>query len=197
MSDEIKYPSNSLMKKPSEPKTAQKSEPPHEMKGKIKTRQKTVWQKLAGAFMPDDIHSVLDHIVYGMAIPKLKEAIYSTVGYLLNIPGANKKTDDGKHTDYTSFSKGKAADPYPTLRTIGVDVYFENSEDAWYVLGQMKAMIHDDGFVSVYRYYRLAKMETDYSKQNYGWYDLSDSGVAQNEDGYYLRLPKPTILRRA
>lgn len=205
---EKEYPSNSLLPKSSldrgaEIKQKQSAQgeddiPQKVIKGKAAVKKKSVGKKLADVFLSADIGSVLDHIVYDMVVPKIKEAILGAVSIALTGSAYRPaRTEEKSHTDFTSFSKRESRpEPSPSIRTLGSDIAFDTLDDARFVLDDMRDRIRDNGYVSVRALYGFAGLPCDYTKASYGWRNLDDAGVLKGSDGYYLRLPRPEYLRR-
>ena len=55
-------------------------------------------------------------------------------------------------------------------------------------------LIDEYGVVSVKDLYSYAGKKTDYTKEKYGWYDLSNASVERVREGYLLKLPKPVVI---
>lgn len=206
MSDEKKYPSNSLL-----PHTSLDSGPAQRgvekseedvkpsIQGKVQIKKKTGMKKLSEAFLPGDIHSIINYLVYDLALAKIKECIVMGVEYMFGNPKSSKssgRSDD--HTDYTSFSRRKYVDdPPPTsMRALGNDIVFEYEYDARQVLTDMRDCIRARGYVTVRTFYTLARASSEYTHTNYGWRNLDNVPVYKCAEGYYLGLPRPEYLGR-
>jgi len=82
---------------------------PQVTKGKVIDRKKSLGRKFAEAFIEDDMENIQDYILYEVAAPSIKKAIFDAIvgalQMILGVNSAGKSTSSSStgHTSYRSF----------------------------------------------------------------------------------------------
>ena len=181
-------------------------------KGGVSIRKKNLGDKFKEAFLSADLPSVFDHIVFNVLVPSVKGAISDMVRGAIDTmfwggrgAGPNDR-DRSRGYVYTNYSRyyddrnGRSPDrsAQDQQRQKPVDpvegLVFTNMVDAEEVLSALIEQLRKFEVVSVRDLYSLAGVQTDYTKNNYGWFNLENSCVIRIREGYILKLPKPVVL---
>lgn len=206
MDDELrkKYPSNAHTQgeEKKEEKKVEKI-----VKGHVVRKKKTLGKKVAETFLGDDTKSVGQYIIYDVLIPAAKETLSSMVsgGIEMLLFGEtrshNTKRDKGKsYVSYSSYYKNddrgrdRDRDRGARARHNFDDITLDSRGEAEEVLSALVDMIEDYGMTSVADYYELVGVESSFTDNKYGWYNLSNACVERVRGGYLIRLPKATLL---
>lgn len=184
-------------------------------------RQKSHLDKLAEVFLPEDLDSIGNRIVQNVMIP----SILKTAGDILvrsidmifgtNYSGINNSqpsnTIPGSSTPYTPYSGPQrntvaASQATGTTTIVPVrsavyeyaDVRWKSSEEAKKVLNDLRAVIRNNGYVSVGTYLEYARVKTIAEDFNYGWNNLDN--ILLQDTGelpyrYRMDLPSPLPIR--
>jgi hypothetical protein len=75
------------------------------------------------------------------------------------------------------------------------DVLYDTREDAELVLGRLLELIAEYDQATIGDLYSLVGLQSNYTHERYGWFDLSRSRVHFTSDGYLIDLPEPEHLR--
>lgn len=205
------YPNNSKGKD----RIEQKEEiQPLQMKGKVK--QKRYFMKsLKEEFVNEDAPSIGEYILFDVLFPALRDMIsdigHSSIDILMGGRGYGgydrRRYSYDRHRErdnYISYNRmyddrrprrrDYEDDRRPSRRgRIDLDdLVFDYREDAEDCLDRMLDKIEDYGVVSVgYLYDLLGRtVYGDFTKEDWGWEDLSAARVRKVRDGYLLDLPR-------
>ena len=78
------------------------------------------------------------------------------------------------------------------------EVGFLKEEYARIILEELKGVFEDKGFIRVYDLYLLSRIGKGSSLDFiYGWNDISEFNITENDDGYVLNVPEPHILENS
>lgn len=196
------YPSNSMVQKENQQKTVQK--PPEKVvKGSVTTRKKSLGKRLFGdIFLWGDIQEVIESLYENVIVPKAKDILSSLVLGTIYRSGksGNGQAVNQNGTTYTTYSAYRNQQqrqvPAPSLRNLVDDIILADINDARNVLSSMGSHLESFGVVTVGYLYSLLGYDSDHTKENYGWYNLSDAVIVRVDNGYMLRLPRPVLLSR-
>lgn len=188
-----------------------------ELKGTVVTKRPSFLSKLKETFIADDARDVGDYIVWDILVPTIKRTIRDVIvgsadRVFLGTSSPNSSSSLYRErgvtfvkskTDYSSVSRTAKArterpqETRPVSRTnFGLnDIVFDNYEDASAVLERMVDYLDTYGKVSVDDYYGLVGQSIDYTAQNWGWTSLSSAIIVNTFGGYFIKLPKPVLIK--
>lgn len=181
------------------------------VKGEVVTKKKSLGEKFSETFLSSDIETVKTSLLFDILIPAAKDTISEmTKGLIDGLLYGDRKgnrtyRDKGSSRVYRKYdayyedtpkSRNRDDDPpfklssKPAIDTL----IFRTRGDAEEVLSNMIDLIEEYGVGSVKDLYSYAGKKTDYTKEKYGWYDLSSASVERVREGYLLKLPKPVVI---
>lgn len=164
-----------------------------------KARRKNEVQKLAGAFITEDVHSVKDYLIQEVLLPAAKKAISEMVssGIDMLLYGETKSKNRNRNESRVSYTKyyerERDYERGARTRTRGYDyddIILDTRREAEEVLDRMQDLIDTYGMVSVADLYDLVGINGSYTDNKYGWTHLRSADVQRTRDGYLLKLPK-------
>lgn len=204
--------SNSLVAKPNQttpPAQRPKVEPV--VKSKVHTRKRTAKTIMQAIFVPQDVESVRDYIIFDIVIPKAKTVVADLGNSILNAilfgdAGPSRVTPFGQgsgvqRVSYNSYSSTRQSQQgntnYSTSsrryaqstqqnRAIFEDVIFDSKPDADAVLNKLNEMIDMYGVVSVNDAYDACDLSAPYTYNNYGWTSLTSAYVDRDRHGQWV-----------
>lgn len=178
---------------------------------KIMRKKKTVGQKISGVFFNDgdDKNDVKDHLIYDVLIPSVKETIFKMVknGFEMLLFGGKSSYDRRSHSNYSGLSSNYV--PYSNIYNSSVksnrsrynknifnfdEIIFESRREAEDVLSNLIDLTMDYGMASVADLYSMTGLPVEYTDNEYGWDELSDSKVIRVREGYIITFPKVRVL---
>ena len=201
MSEE--YKSNSHRSKEQEPAPQKKTE--KVVSGDVQRKKKSGFSKAMSTFLPGEVSSVKDYILFDAVIPSVRKVILDIVYNGLSIllgenPGKEKGSSAGARVSYRKYYDDRDDRPnYSRPRAIAQysydDITFDNRGDAEAVLDRMDELLDRFDVVSVADLFDMAGLSCNYTDNKYGWTDLKDARVERLRDGrYYINLPRATTL---
>ena len=164
-----------------------------------KARRKNEVQKLADAFITEDVHSVKDYLIQEVLLPAAKKAISEMVssGIDMLLYGEAKSKNRSRNESRVSYTKyyerERDYDRGTRTRARGYDyddIILDTRREAEEVLARMQDLIDTYGMVSVADLYDLVGINGSYTDNKYGWTHLRSADVQHVRDGYLLKLPK-------
>lgn len=183
------------------------------VKGRVSTRKKGLGEKFSETFLSSDLETVKSSVVFDILIPAAKDTISDMTKGLIDgllygdRRGSRTYRDRGSSRVYRSYDsyydddrprKRRRDDDEPPFRLSSKpqveNLIFDTRGDAEEVLSNMIDLIEEYGVGSVKDLYSYAGKKTDYTKEKYGWYDLSSASVERVREGYLLKLPKPVVI---
>lgn len=195
-----KYPSNSFSSK--EKDTGEKvKELTKNIKPVVsgaKTKKKSEGKKILDIFLPEDISSVKQYVIYDILVPAVKRFVSDSVdAFLYPGGGSPRKKSAASRVSYENYYDRDRRDRRDTPSRVknGVeydDIIFESRGDAESVLTAMEDIIEQFDYVSIADLYDLAEISTNnYSLNKYGWADLRRAEVVRLRDGsYMIKFPR-------
>lgn len=172
------------------------------VKGKVKTKKKNEFQKLAGSIISEDAKTVKSYILMDVLIPSIKDAIEDIVinGVRMILRGETGARSKSSSSGLSRISYNKAYDSRngrdhsPARRTVGYnldDIVLETRGEAEEVLSHMDDLIETYGIVSVADLYDLIGYTNgSYNDNKWGWTNIRTAEPVRVRDGYLLKLPK-------
>lgn len=202
MAEMDKYPDNSFKER------AAKKEVKPVVQNEAQIRKKGLGEKFSETFLQSDIQSVKNNVLFDILIPAAKDMFSDMVRGLVDgllygdRRGSRTYRDRGtskvyrKYDDYYDDrpSNRRHESDYAFSKPIVEDLLFKTRADAEEVLSNAIEYIEEYERISVKDLYAYAGRKTDFTKQKYGWYDLSSASVDRIREGYLLRLPKPVVI---
>lgn len=169
--------------------------------GKVKTKKKNEFQKLAGNIISEEATNLKSYIILDVLIPAIKDAIEDVVinGIRMLLRGETGARRSGGSSGVAKVSYNKAYDSRDTMRghttrgRVGYsfdNVVLETKGEAEDVLTRMDELIDTYGIVSVADMYDLVGVVGNYTDNKYGWTNLRSAEIVRVRDGYLLKFPR-------
>lgn len=199
------------------------AESPHmeklELKGTVVVRKPSFLSRLKDTFIAEDARDVGDYIVWDILIPTIKRTIrdiivgaadrvFLGVG-TSSVPSSVYRvgsSTSSRRTDYTASNRLASKRPGGTgprieqrTNTInfGLDnIIFDKYDDAASVLESLVDCLDRYGQVKVDDYFDLIGQSAPltFPAQKWGWTSLSTACIVTTINGYFIKLPKPSVL---
>lgn len=175
--------------------------------GIVKTKKKSEISKFTDIFVAEDMRTVKDYLVQDILIPAAKKLIDSVVsdGIHMLLYGDARRGKNGSsnasRVSYGSFYENRdRASSNDNARTRNGynydDIVVETRGEAEEVLDRMDELVETYGHVSVADLYDLVGKTCQYTDNNYGWTNVRNAEPIRVRDGYLLKFPKVTPLKR-
>lgn len=208
MAEVEKYPSNSytnrMDKKP-------KKEIKPVVKNEVRIQKKGLGEKFSETFLQADIQSVKNSVIFDILIPAAKDMLSDMTKGLVDgllygdRHGSRTYRDRGSSRVYRKYDncydeqprRRRREDddpPFASSRSIVDNLIFKTRGEAEEVLSNAIDYIEEYDSISVKDLYAYANKKSDFTKEKYGWYDLSSASVERIREGYLLKLPKPVVI---
>lgn len=208
MAEVEKYPSNSytnrMEKKP-------KKEIKPVVKNEVRIQKKGLGEKFSETFLQADIQSVKNSVIFDILIPAAKDMLSDMTKGLVDgllygdRRGSRTYRDRGSSRVYRKYDdcydeqprRRRREDddsPFASSRSIVDNLIFKTRGEAEEVLSNAIDYIEEYDSISVKDLYAYANKKSDFTKEKYGWYDLSSASVERIREGYLLKLPKPVVI---
>lgn len=193
------FPSNSHKKK--EELVEKKRVVEKVVKGKVKTRKKSLGKRVAENLIEDDGRSVMSYILQDVLIPAAKNTIQDMVtgGIEMLLFGGSEPRDSRVRRDrgrsYVSYSKYYDRDERRPRRDrrsnhIFDEVILDSRKEAEDALFGLVSILDEYDFATVADFYDLVGISSSYTDQKWGWDNLSSACVKRTRDGYVISLPR-------
>lgn len=181
-------------------------------KGKVTVKKEPISRKFSDIFFADTFDNVKSYLIFDVFVPALKDLFIDIVNNGTNMlvngrsGGRNSRTYRGGGTNskvsYSSYYRGSEASDKREVRSNRdrysySDIIFEQRGDAIEVLDCMNDILDKFKMVSIADFYELAHAEDceRYTDRDYGWFDLSNTSISRDRDGYKINLPRPECLK--
>ena len=172
--------------------------------GKVTVRQQTDIQKVASAFLAEDLATVKERIINDYAIPMLKNGIWSIFSSALSLMifGEDKSRSQssnyvrGSSNSYDRYYSNPNRNQPVNQRVIPnwQNLISDSRADMEEILDQMREAIREYEQVSIGDLYDLAGMTCNFTDNKYGWKDLTGAYIKNVPGGYSIVFPKPVPL---
>lgn len=182
--------------------------------GAATVRKKGVGAKLREQFVGDSAQSVGQYLLLEVLMPATKNLIFDLgrEGLQRLLFGGSRPASSvvssvvgGVRTSYSSFSKPAQGPQTTIMPTPGGNeaprnvldfsgVVLPSREDCVKVLDVLSDLIESYGQATLNDFYACIGQTTDFTTVRYGWQSLGQAHVRPVREGYYLELPRPTIL---
>lgn len=174
--------------------------------GKVVAKEKNDIQKIADAFIAEDLKTVKNHILADVVIPGLKTVFADIVWRSVNMvlfgddrprtaSGTNYATPNRvSYNGYSSRNANQQRQNTAQMQRSYQDILFSSRGDADEVLNQMAGALGEYGQVSIADLCDLAGITSNYTDNKYGWYDIRGAYVRAVAGGYVIDLPRPVAF---
>lgn len=198
------YPSNAIETKKDIPK-----DEPLAMEGKVK-QKRSLTKSIRDEFVDDEGPSIGEYILFDILVPAIRDMLadigHSAIDMATGGRGGGRRYSSysrDRRDSYISYNRfyddrrgrrDRDDDRYERRRRSRDldDLIFESRRDAEDCLERLLDKIEDYGYVSVgYLYDILGEtVYGDFTKEDWGWEDLSAARVRKVRGGYLLDLPR-------
>ena len=206
-----KLPGNSFTEKARKKQSSERGDIQPVAKGKVVTKKKGIGEKFSETFLSSDLETVKRSVLFDILIPAAKDTLSDMTKGLIDgllygdRRGSRTYRDRGSSRVYRSYDsyyddrpRHRSRDddaPFNLSSKPQVDnLIFDTRGDAEEVLSNAIDYIEEYDSITVKELYAYAGKKTDYTKDKYGWYDLSSASVERIREGYLLKLPKPVVI---
>lgn len=176
------------------------------VRGKVKTKKNEL-RKWTDIFISEDAGSVGNYILMDVLVPTFKKTLYDIVVNSVDIAlfggrggGGNSKRsthDKISFRDYNGISRREERSYSSTAKGAGYqDIVYETRADARDVLESMEEVLETYDTVSVMDMYDLSGLTCDHTLNNYGWDSIRNAKIVPVSDGYIIKMPRATYIRR-
>lgn len=174
--------------------------------GKVVAKEKNDIQKIADAFIAEDLKTVKNHILADVVIPGLKTVFADIVWRSVNMvlfgddrPRTASSTNYAtpnrvSYNGYSSRNANQQRQNTAQMQRSYQDILFSSRGDADEVLNQMAGALGEYGQVSIADLCDLAGITSNYTDNKYGWYDIRGAYVRAVAGGYVIDLPRPVAF---
>lgn len=208
MAEVEKFPSNSYTNR-TEKKPKKEIKPV--VKNEVRIQKKGLGEKFSETFLQADIQSVKNSVIFDILIPAAKDMFSDMTKGLVDgllygeRRGSRTYRDRGSSRVYRKYDdcydeqprRRRREDddpPFASSRSIVDNLIFKTRGEAEEVLSNAIDYIEEYDSISVKDLYAYANKKSDFTKEKYGWYDLSSASVERIREGYLLKLPKPVVI---
>lgn len=176
------------------------------VKGKVQTKKKSEFGKMADIFISEDAVNVKSYIFMDVLVPAIKKAISDIVTdgidmILYGGTGHGKRSSKADKISYRNYYD-RDRDRYSrndtrTRSGYGYDdVILESRGEAEDVLTRMDELMDEYGMVSVADLYDLVGISCNYTDNNYGWTNIRNAEVVRVRNGYMIKMPKALPIEK-
>lgn len=199
---EINYAGNSYKSK-----EEKKEREPREkvVKGTVSVKKKSGFSKFFSDFLNGDMQSVKEYLIEEVLLPSVKSTLSDAISngadmllYGESRGSRNRYSSSGPKVSYNSIYNKDPRNKVTKLedrksRASVDDIILESRAEAEEVISQLRDIIDDYGLASVADLYDLVGIETSYTDNKYGWYELN-AGITRVREGYLVKVGKPVVL---
>lgn len=171
--------------------------------GSANIKKRSEVRKFADVFLPSDMSKVKDSIFLDIVMPSLKKVLldgFRTLLYGNNTSDSNSGIPGSRvqHTNYSNRTNynNQNFQTYTPIRGVYNCDYIEvkSRGDAEVAIMQLKDIIAEYGFTTVFDLYETVGLECDPNCSDYGWYDLRQACIRPVGDKYVIRMPRAKQL---
>lgn len=180
--------------------------------GSVTVKKKSRSEKAVSTFLGGEPKEVASWIVQDRVIPGIKRMAMDGITMALDITRqglerlifgesvSNGQRVVGQRVNYTSYNRqyvggGRSNIVISNQSRAKQDFnqqIFERREDAESVLSGMYNVLNEYRVVRVSDFYDLCGVTSEFTDNNWGWYDLRGSSIMRVNNGYIVSLP-PTV----
>ena len=173
--------------------------------GKVTRRKQSGLRKLAGAFFAEDLKTVLNDMIYEVAIPRLKDMFLDGMSMLIRGNTYTGRRNDyvsaNNRVNYSAYSYRSRDDRGDRGRGAGQrnprnidDIVFETRIDCEEVIAQLYKNIQDYETVSVADFYDACGITGEFTDNKWGWKRGAEFYPRRVADGYIIDFPRVTLI---
>ncbi len=190
------------------------------VKGATTAKKKSKARALADNLITNEINGIKDHVLFDIFIPTFRdfihEAAVSAIDMLLygssgsrgnirkpprttNSVSFNNTSYYSNYTNYRNYAQPQrmVANSSNNRTRDVLEIEYELMDDANYVLHNLNEAIDEYGIASVSDYYELSNMPSNWSDNEWGWYDVSMARVKPRNGRWIITgLSKPIYLNK-
>lgn len=186
-----------------------------DLKGTVVVKKPSFISRLKETFIAEDARDVGDYILWDILVPTIKRTIRDIIvgsadrvflGTGVSPSSSNLYRERGvtyvRRTDYGASSRvsttkaPKVENRMSPPVNFGLDqIVFDNYEDASSVLERLVDYLDTYGKATVDDYFDLIGKSAPFTAQNWGWRSLSSATIINTAGGYFIKLPKPIIIK--
>lgn len=179
------------------------------IQGRAYKKHRTTKSILQAIFIPKDVESVRDYVIFDVIIPRGKDFVVNLGKSMLDAifygdsqpgrPNGYGPASNVQRISYSSISSQpqRVANPNGMRRpndrshAIFEDVVFDTRSDAEAVLNLLIDQISTYGVASVNDAYDACGLAAPYTGNNYGWTSLSTAEISRTFNGQWIiKFPK-------
>lgn len=166
-------------------------------------KKKSFIKRFAESFFVITKDDIEDKLLNEWLVPSIKNMIEDAVHmFLFGGRSRSRRRDDGDNR-LRVVSYDKAYDESRSRSTSSSsrrnrkpELVFDTREDAQRVYDAIYDYFDRYNRVPVKELYSLANMPTDFTMNDWGWFDLSDMSIVRVEEGYLLDMPTTEPMKR-
>lgn len=175
--------------------------------GMVTQRKKSIGKRFMETFISEDVGDVKRYLFHDVLIPAMKNTLIEIFsgGSEMMFSGQrrsnNMRRSGGQsHVSYQNYSNNgrldnrrERSDQNRTRHDFG-DIVLTNRGEAEAVLSCLVDLTIDYQQATVSDLYQLVGIQSNYTDDKWGWFELSRASVSRARDGYVLNLPRPVLL---
>lgn len=183
-------------------------------------RKKPLGKRIGEAFSGDDARSVGSYILMDVLIPATKDLIVDVVIqsvqrslYGSSRPVRNGSSNGGGHVPYNRYSNARTTSSSSGRPPWGREeprrmsrqsksnhnfdeIVIQSRIEAESIIDSLRLLIDKYEVATVTDFYKCVGITSDFTDNDWGWYDLSGAAVVRIREGYLVDLPGPEPLSR-
>jgi len=177
-----------------------------------KKRKPSVLGSILSDFFEEDLGTAIDTVRKERVIPDIKHAAFNALtdvaGMLLgegrsSYSRSSSSLTEGRRNGST-INRRSDIDRHDRVGDSDSSGCFDSRDYTFYTRGEaeevletLRAECHEDGKVSVARFFQMTKNKIDWSDWDIGWRELDrgNSMCRPSKGGYVLILPKPVSIK--
>lgn len=166
-------------------------------------KKKSFVKRFAESFFVITKDDIEDKLLNEWLVPSIKNMIEDAVHMFLFGGRSRSRRRDSDDNRLRVVSYDKAYDDSRSRpssssarRNRKPELVFDTREDAQRVYDAMYDYLDRYSRVPVKELYSLANMPTDFTMNDWGWFDLSDMSIVRVEEGYLLDMPNTEPMKR-
>ena len=186
-----------------------------DLKGTVVVKKPSFISRLKETFIAEDARDVGDYILWDILVPTIKRTIRDIIVGSADrvflgtgVPSSSnslyrergvtyvRRTDYGASSRVSTAKAPKVENRMSPPVNFGLDqIVFDNYEDASSVLERLVDYLDTYGKATVDDYFDLIGKSAPFTAQNWGWRSLSSATIITTAGGYFIKLPKPIIVK--
>lgn len=166
--------------------------------GKVITRKKSGFSKLADEFISEDAKNIKSYVIGDVIIPSIKKALCDIVKDGIEMllyggtrPGGGRSTSD--RVSYRNYyDRGSSVRDTRMVRDAiyADDIILNSRGEAEDVLSRMDEIMDMYKLVRVADLYDLVGITAPTTANSYGWTNIRNAEIVRVRDGYMIKMPR-------